>query len=56
MQVLKLMEDEQKISTLSFMNFKMKNWLNEDTNNCCLMYSQTFYNLNTFPYHACYDD
>jgi hypothetical protein len=55
MQILKLVEDEQKFSTLFFMNFQLKNWLNEGTNSRYLMYFQAFYNLNTFPYDACYD-
>jgi hypothetical protein len=55
MQVLGFVEDEQIFSTLSFMNSKLRNSLNEHLHIIVGMYSQSFYILNTFPYDKCFD-
>ncbi len=38
-----------------FMKSKLKNHFNEHLNTIVGMYSQTFCNLNTFPYDTCFE-
>ncbi len=55
-QMLGLMEDDWTFFTFSFMKSKLRNRFNEHLNIVVGMYSQTFCNLNTFPYDTCFED
>lgn len=54
-QIIESVEDKKMFSTLNFMKSKLKNKLQEYLPMIMGMYTQTFFELDNFPYNATYD-